>query len=66
MKAGRSSIGNSYLELAVISALRTMYFMAQKNLPNDHFADLKHFLVVQGSTDIGNILVLSLGVEDDS
>ena len=29
--------------------------MAQKNLPNDHFADLKHFLVVQGSTDIGNL-----------
>ena len=27
----------------------------KKNLPNDHFADLKHFLVLQGSTDIGGL-----------
>ena len=24
-----------------------------KNLPNDHFSDLKQFLLAQGSTDIG-------------
>jgi hypothetical protein len=40
-------------ELAVIAALKTVYFMAKKNLPNDHFSDLKQFLLVQGSTDIG-------------
>ena len=42
-------------ELAIIAALKTVYFMAKKNLPNDHFSDLKHFLVVQGSTAIGNL-----------
>ena len=42
-------------ELAVIAALRTVYFMAKKNLPNDHFSDLKQFLVVQGCTSIGNL-----------
>ena len=41
-------------ELAV-AALKTVYFMAKKNLPNDHFSDLKHFLVLQGSTDIANL-----------
>ena len=40
-------------ELAIIAALKTVYFMAKKNLPNDHFSDLKQFLLVQGSTDIG-------------
>ena len=42
-------------ELAVISALKTVYFMAKKNLPNDHISDLKHFLVVQGCAAIGNL-----------
>ena len=42
-------------ELAIIAALKTVYFMAKKNLPNDHFTDLKRFLVVQGSTDIGGL-----------
>ena len=42
-------------ELAIISALKTVYFMAKKNLPNDHFSDLKHFLVVQGCGAIGNL-----------
>ena len=42
-------------ELAVIAALRTVYFMAKKNLPNDQLSDLKHFLVLQGSRDIGNL-----------
>ena len=42
-------------ELAIISALKTVYFMAKKNLPNDHFSDLKHFLVVQGCAAIGNL-----------
>ena len=32
-------------ELAVVAALKTVYFMAKKNL---HFSDLKHFLVLQG------------------
>ena len=40
-------------EKAVIAALKTVYFMAKKNLPNDHFSDLKQFLLAQGSTDIG-------------
>ena len=26
-------------ELAVVAALRTVYFMAKKNLPNDNFSD---------------------------
>lgn len=39
-------------EKAVIAALKTIYFMA-KNLPNDHFFNLKQFLLAQGSTDIG-------------
>ena len=60
-KAGRremqQAVSHSFhdQELAVTAALRTVYFMAKKNLPNDHFSDLKHFLVVQGSTDIGNL-----------
>ena len=37
-------------ELSVISALKTVYFMAKKNLPNEHFSDLK---LAQSSTDIG-------------
>lgn len=32
-------------EKAVIAALKTVYFMAKKNLPNDHFSDLKQFLL---------------------
>ena len=39
-------------ELAVIAALKTVYFMAKKNLPNEHFSDLKQFLLAQGATDI--------------
>ena len=39
-------------ELAVIAALKTVYFMAKKNLPNEHFSDLKQFLLAQGVTDI--------------
>ena len=42
-------------ELAVVAALNTVYYMAKKNLPNDHFSGLKHFLIVQGSEDIGNL-----------
>ena len=42
-------------ELSIISALKAVYFMAKKNLPNDHFSDLKHFLVVQGCAAIGNL-----------
>ena len=26
--------------------------MAKKNLPNEHFSDLKQFLLAQGATDI--------------
>ena len=40
-------------ELAVSAALKTVYFMAKKNLPNNHFSDLKQFLLAQCSTDIG-------------
>ena len=36
-------------ELAVLAALRTIYFMAKKNLPNDTFSDLKQFHVLQVS-----------------
>ena len=32
---------------AVIAALKTVYFMAKNNLPNDIFSDLKQFLVLQ-------------------
>ena len=42
-------------ELAIVAALKTVYFMAKKILPNDHFSDLKHFLVIQGNTAIGNL-----------
>jgi hypothetical protein len=34
-------------ELAIIAALKTVYYMAKKNLPNEHFSDLKQFLVIQ-------------------
>ena len=36
-------------ELAVLAALRTVYFMAKKNLPNNMFSDLKQFQVLQVS-----------------
>lgn len=39
-------------EKAVIAALKMMYFMA-KNLPNDHFSNLKQLLLAQQSSDIG-------------
>ena len=42
-------------ELSIISTLKTVYFMAKKNLRNDDFSDLKHFLVVQGCAAIGNL-----------
>ena len=53
----QQALAHSYRdqELAVISALKTVYFMAKKNLPNDHFSDLKQFLVIQGSADIGRL-----------
>ena len=52
----QQAISHSYRDqgLAVIAALRTDNFMAKKNLPNDHFSDLK---LMQGSTDIGNFTV---------
>ena len=53
----QQALAHSYRdqELAVISALKTVYFMAKKNLPNDLFSDLKQFLVFQGSADIGRL-----------
>ena len=39
----------------LLQPYKTVYFMAKKNLPNDHFSDLKHFLVLQGSTNIANL-----------
>ena len=36
-------------EQAVIAALKTVYFMAKKNLASDIFSDLKEFLIVQVS-----------------
>ena len=53
----QQAIANVYRnqELAIISALKTVYFMAKKNLPNDGFSDLKHFIVVQGCAAIGNL-----------
>ena len=50
-------------ELAV-AALKTVYFMA-KNLPNDHFSDLKHVLVLR-AVQILLTSVFSVVVEDDS
>lgn len=39
------AIANTYShqEQAISAALRTAYFMAKKNLPNDMFSDLKQF-----------------------
>ena len=60
-KAGRSDMQQALThvykdqELAIVAALKTVYFMAKKNQPNEHFSDLKHFLVLQGSTDIANL-----------
>lgn len=60
-KAGRremqKALANVYKdqEISVIAALKTVYFMAKKNLPNDHFSDLKHFLVLQGCKEIGGL-----------
>ena len=51
-KAGRRDMQQALFGSYV--ALRTVWFMAKKNLPNNHFSDLKHFLVLRGSTDIGN------------
>ena len=42
-------------ELAVVAALITVYYMAKKNLPNDHFSYMKQFLVIQGCKEIGNL-----------
>ena len=42
-------------ELAIIAALKTVYFMVKKNSPSEHFSDLKHFLVIQGCTAISNL-----------
>ena len=40
---------NRSQEQAVVAALRTVYFMAKKNLANDVFGDMKQFLVIQVS-----------------
>ena len=37
-------------ELAVCAALRAIYFMAKKNLPNHMLSDLKQFQVLQVSS----------------
>ena len=42
-------------ELAVVAALKTVYYMAKKNLPNYHFSDMKQFLVIQGCKEIDNL-----------
>ena len=43
------AIGNIHWnrEHAVYAALWTVYFMGEKNLPNNIFADLKHFQILQ-------------------
>ena len=52
VKAGRKdmqrAVASTYRqrELAVCAALRTIYFMAKKNLPNDMFSDSKQFQVL--------------------
>ena len=40
---------NRSQEEAVIAALKTVYFMAKKNLANDIFGDIKQFLILQVS-----------------
>ena len=40
---------NRSQEKAVISTLKTVYFMAKKNLANDIFGDIKQFLILQVS-----------------
>lgn len=53
-KAGRSDMQQTLShvyqdqELAVVAALKTVYFMAKKNLPDVHFSNLKHVLVFPG------------------
>ena len=42
-------------ELAIIADLKTVYYMAKKNLPNDHFSEMKQFLVAQGCIAIGKL-----------
>ena len=55
-KAGRKdmqrAVATTYRqkELAVCVALRTIYFMAKKHLPNDIFSDLKQLQVLQVSS----------------
>lgn len=43
---------NRSQEQAVVAALKTVYFMAKKNLANDIFGDMKQFLVLQVSEKI--------------
>ena len=38
---------NCSQEKTVIAALKTVYFMAKKNLANDIFGDMKQFLILQ-------------------
>ena len=41
------AMANQSQQQAVIVALKTVYFMSKKNLSNDIFPDLKHFLFLQ-------------------
>ena len=43
---------NRSQEKAVVAALKTVYFMAKKNLANDIFGDMKQFLILQVSTKL--------------
>ena len=47
--AVRVATAYRHQEQAVRAALRTIFFMAKKNLPNDMFSDLKQFQVLQVS-----------------
>ena len=51
-------------EKAVIAALKTVYFMA-KNLPNDHFSDIKQFCWYRGLVILVPS-VFSVAVGDDN
>ena len=41
------AMANQSHQQAVIATLKTVYFMSKKNLSNNLFSDLKHFLVLQ-------------------
>ena len=40
---------NRSQEKAIVSALKTVYFIAKKNIANDIFGDIKQFLILQVS-----------------